>query len=81
MPPRSVYRYLDCGDLHNGFARVKLVLDLIGDARTAAMSICWPFPANAVIFVHPAIRSAWWSSGNGSAWMSSRRYPPPALRL
>jgi len=31
MPPRSVYRYLDCGDLHNGFARVKLVLDLIGD--------------------------------------------------
>jgi len=26
-----IYRYLDCGNLHNGFARVKLVLDLIGE--------------------------------------------------
>jgi hypothetical protein len=29
-----IYRYLDCGDLHNGFARVKLVLDLIGDVNS-----------------------------------------------
>jgi len=41
-----IYRYLDCGDLHNGFARVKLVLDLIGDAKTAAMNISWPSPVN-----------------------------------
>ena len=36
-----IYRFLDCGDPHSGFARVKLVLDLIGDARIAAMNICW----------------------------------------
>ena len=39
-----IYRFLDCGDPHNGFARVKLVLDLIGDARIAAMNICWHSP-------------------------------------
>ena len=37
-----IYRYLDCGDLHNGFARVKLVLDLIGDAKTAATNTSLP---------------------------------------
>jgi hypothetical protein len=42
-----IYRYLDCGDLHNGFARVKLVLDLMGDVMTAAMNISWHFPASA----------------------------------
>ena len=36
-----IYRYLDCGNLQHGFARVKLVLDLIGDARTAATNTCW----------------------------------------
>jgi 3-isopropylmalate/(R)-2-methylmalate dehydratase large subunit len=25
-------------------------------------------------FAHPVIRSGWWNSGSGSAWMSSRRF-------
>ena len=39
-----IYRFLDCGDPHNGFARVKLVLDLIGDVKAAAMNISWHSP-------------------------------------
>jgi hypothetical protein len=62
-----IYRYLDCGDLSHGFARVKLVLDLIGDARTAAMNICWPSRVKEGTSVRPVIRSAWWNSGSGSA--------------
>ncbi len=49
------------------------------NARIAGMSICWPFPANAGISVHRAIRSGWWSSGSGSAWTYSRRSPTGIL--
>jgi len=70
-----IYRYLDCGDLHNGFARVKLFLDLIGDVMTAAMNISWHFPANAATSARPATRKGLWNSASGSAWMSSKRYP------
>ena len=75
MPPRSVYRYLDCGDLHNGFARVKLVLDLIGDVKTAVMDTSWHFPASAATSAPPAIRKGLWNSGNSYAQTSSRRFP------
>ena len=54
-----IYRYLDCGNLHNGFARVKLVLDLIGDVKTAAMNISWHTLASAGTSVLRVIRSAW----------------------
>ena len=70
---KMIYRYLDCGDLHNGFARVKLVLDLIGDVMTAAMNISWHFPASAATSARPATRKGLWNSVSGSAWMSSRR--------
>ncbi|MFZ3103678.1 MAG: hypothetical protein WA096_03085 [Smithella sp.] len=70
---KVIYRYLDCGDLSHGFARVKLVLDLIGDARTAATNIYWRSRVSAVTSARPVIRSAWWNSGSGSAWMSSKR--------
>ena len=64
---QMIYRYLDCGDLSHGFARVKLVLDLIGDARTAATNIYWRSRVSAVTSARPVIRSAWWNSGSGSA--------------
>jgi len=69
-----IYRYLDCGDLHSGFAPVKLVLDLIGDAKIAATNIYSHFPASVATSALPAIRSGWWNSGNGSAWTSLRRF-------
>ena len=40
-----IYRYLDCGDLHMGFARVR------------CMSISWRFPASAGNFVRLVIRN------------------------
>ncbi|MFH1953746.1 MAG: hypothetical protein ABIL06_19275 [Pseudomonadota bacterium] len=45
-----IYRYLDCGDLYFGFARVK--------CEGWVMNICWRFPAKGGIFVLPVIRSA-----------------------
>ena len=30
---------------------------------------------SCLFFVHPAIKSAWWNSGNGCAWMFSKRCP------
>jgi len=65
-----VYRYLDCGILHNGFARVKcsdcgheyllaFVLERSGNPAASGTS--------AVISVRPAIRSGWWNSGSISA--------------
>jgi hypothetical protein len=65
-----IYRYLDCGDLHNGFARVKLVLDLIGDVMTAAMNISWHFPASAATSARPATRKGLWNSVSGSFLIS-----------
>jgi hypothetical protein len=71
-----IYRYLDCGDLHNGFARVKLVLDLIGDAKTAATNIYLLFPANGATSALPAIKKGWWNSVSGFAWETgSLHYP------
>ena len=54
---KVIYRYLDCGDPHNGFARVK--------CKDCGHEYLLAFSASAVISAHPAIRSAWWSSGNG----------------
>jgi hypothetical protein len=78
---KVIYRYLDCGDLHNGFARVKLVLELIGDVMTAATNIFWLSRVKEGTSARPATRKGLWNSASGSAWMSSKRYPPPALRL
>ena len=40
-----IRRYLDCGDLHFGFARLNV--------KIVAMSICWHFLAKEGIFVRP----------------------------
>ena len=49
-----IYRYLDCGDLHCGFA-----------ATTAATNIFWRFHVNVAISVRPAIRSGSPNTANG----------------
>jgi hypothetical protein len=54
-----IRRYLDCGDLHFGFARVNV--------KIVVMSIYWHFLAKEGIFVRLAIRSGWWNSVNGCA--------------
>ena len=54
-----IYRYLDCGDLHNGFAG--------SSAEIVAMSIFWPFRVNAVTSAHLVTRSGSWSLASGSA--------------
>ena len=51
-----IYRYLDCGDLHNG---------PVSGAPTAAMNTCFPFPASAAISARHATRSEWLSLENG----------------
>lgn len=43
-----IYRYLDCGILHNGFAR--------GSVRTAAMNTSWHSLASAAISAPPVTR-------------------------
>jgi len=48
---KVIYRYLECGNLRNGFARVK--------CGTAITSTFWPSPASADTFAPPAIRSGW----------------------
>ena len=46
-------RYLDCGDLHNGFAWVKCK-----DYNTSTYRNS---PASTTISALPAIRSTWWN--------------------
>jgi hypothetical protein len=51
------------------------------------VNIYWRFPASAAISAHHAtralqgIKSAWWNSGSGYAWMFSRRFPTGILLL
>jgi hypothetical protein len=53
---RSASRNREVGlNLNNGFARVRLVLDLIGDAKIVVMFISWHSPASGVISAHLAI--------------------------
>jgi hypothetical protein len=52
-----IHRYLDCGDLHCGFARVK--------CAECGKSICCHFLASGGIFALPAIRREWLNTGNG----------------
>ena len=54
-----IYRYLDCGILHNGFARVK--------CEECGHEFFSHSPANAAISAHPAIRSVLWSLESGFA--------------
>ena len=58
-----IHRYLDCGDLHFGFARVKC------EDCGHAMNIYWPFLVKEGIFVRLAIRNGWLNSANGYAQM------------
>ena len=53
-----IYRYLDCGILHNGFARVK--------RKDGGNEYVLAFRANASTSAPPAIRSVWWNLANGS---------------
>ena len=39
----------------------------------------WPSPASGVVSTPPAIKNGWWNSGNGCAWISSRRFPTGIL--
>jgi hypothetical protein len=55
-PPQDTDCYLECGDLHHGFARVKCGI--------ATTNIFWPSPVSAVISVPPVIRTGCWNSGN-----------------
>ena len=64
---KVIDRYLDCGDLHHGFARVK--------CQDCHHEYLLASPASAVISAPPAIRSGWWNSGNGSVPTCSRRFP------
>ena len=61
-----IYRYLDCGILHNGFARVK--------RKGCGMNTFLPSRASADISVHLAIKRGWWNSGNGSVKTCLRPY-------
>ena len=54
-----IRRYLDCGDLHFGFARVK--------CEDCGHEYLLPFLVKEDIFVRFAIRSGWWNSANGCA--------------
>ncbi|PKN62439.1 MAG: hypothetical protein CVU57_24440 [Deltaproteobacteria bacterium HGW-Deltaproteobacteria-15] len=56
---RVIYRYLNCGILHNGFARVK--------CKDCNHEYLLPSPVNAATSVPRATRKEWSSSGSGSA--------------
>jgi len=82
---KVIDRYLGCGDLHHGFARVKcrdchheyllaFVLKRSGNPALAGQAPSPPF-SRGQASVPPAIRSGWWNSGNGSAATCSRRFP------
>jgi len=74
---KVIYRYLECGDLHHGFARVKCrdchheYLLAYAEAKRKSRS----GGTSAVISVPPAIRSGWWISGNGSVPTYFGRFP------
>ena len=46
-----ICRYLDCGVLHNGFARIVV--------ETVVMNISYPFPIKGGTFATPITRSTW----------------------
>jgi hypothetical protein len=46
---KVIYQYLDCGILHNGFARIGAV--------TVVMNISLHFPVKGTIFAPPAMQS------------------------
>jgi hypothetical protein len=50
---KVIYQYLDCGILHNGFARINAV--------PAIMNICLSFPANGAISAHHVMLRGWLS--------------------
>jgi hypothetical protein len=52
-----IHRYLDCGDLHCGSARV--------NCTEVVMSIYWHFLASGGIFVLPATRTEWLNTASG----------------
>ncbi len=54
---KVIYRYLDCGDLHNGLTRVK--------CKECSHDYLMAFSANVGISASPAIRNGWCSSRNG----------------
>ncbi|MFZ2630349.1 MAG: hypothetical protein WA081_13365 [Desulfosalsimonadaceae bacterium] len=54
-----IWRYLDCGDLHLGFAWCGVAI--------VAMNISCRFHVSAVISARPAIRNGWLNSANGCA--------------
>jgi hypothetical protein len=69
-------RYLDCGDLHGGFARIKcpdcgherllaFVLERSGNPAASGTS--------AATSARHAIRSGWLNSVSGCAWKSSKK--------
>jgi hypothetical protein len=58
-----IYRYLDCGDLHMGFARVRC--EGCGHNPRSHVSISWRFPANAGNFVRLVIRNGLLNMVNG----------------
>ncbi len=77
-----IYRYLDCGILHNGFARVRC--GDCGDEFLLAYSCkrrhffapsgaqSPPLRGGSPVSVHHAIKSGLWNSGSGSVRKSSR---------
>ena len=75
-----IYRYLDCGDLHNGFARVKCkdCGHTLKGTREYLLAFVLKRSGNhakggtsGATSAHPAIRNVWWNLGSGSAWTSS----------
>jgi hypothetical protein len=52
-----IYRYLNCGDLHFGFARVK--------CKDCGHEFLLPFHVREGISVRLAIRNGLWNSANG----------------
>ena len=56
---KVIYRYLDCGDLHKGFARVK--------CKDCNHEYLLSFSCKRRHFAHLAIRSGGWNLGNGYA--------------
>ena len=64
-----IYRYLDCGILHNGFVPAGNALGVHGSGVVnAGMNTCLHFLAREGTSVPLVIRSGWWSLGSGSAF-------------
>lgn len=62
-----IYRYLDCGNLHNGFARVK--------CRECNHEYLLAFSCKRHHFCPSCHQNASWNSGSGFAPMCFERYP------